>query len=219
MLRNTDKGNFHLYPFCHTPRTLSVGLQAAQGAQTHTAAPRQDSSGIDTRVRGCRVSLQIVCCLCLSRLLLHWRDRWTPATASSNTIHRDCLEKGRKQSLIESSWGGRQNLVPLKVFTERNFLSLFPDNLSCSNWVEAIAFTFTTLDLADHLFPKYEEERKEGYISFSMAGFWCQALLTCFPAFHPVFLSPSDFVVMMNVVGCQQLSSLLGHHSYFNWYQ
>lgn len=36
----------------------------------------------------------------------------------------------------------------------------------CKNWAEAVAFTFTTLDLADHVFPLLGEERKEDQISF-----------------------------------------------------
>lgn len=150
---------------------LRVTSSCSGGTQTNTTALREDSSGINSQVRGRRVSSLLVCCLCLSRLLLPWRDRWTPATESSQTIHRDCLEMrcktitylvelrggGTESSSFESfRWKKRPFTVPWQPF-------LF---FQCKNWAEAVAFIFTTLDLADHVFPLLEEESKEDQISF-----------------------------------------------------
>lgn len=49
-----------------------------------------------------RASSPIVCCLCLAGLLLPWRDKWTPAAESSDTIHNDVFEKQNNYLLSQA---------------------------------------------------------------------------------------------------------------------
>lgn len=175
--QHADKSCIHFITH-PSPKTLPVTPSCSKHSDIHTAALRDDSSGIKTQVRGYGVFFADCVGLCPSQLLLPWRDRWTPATESSHAIERDRLEKRRKTKSYlvkprgqrESSsferfhWKKRKTPIDgaaLSWFSRKTFLFF-----QCKNWAEAVAFTFTTLDLADHVFPLLGEERKEDQISF-----------------------------------------------------
>lgn len=91
MVWKTGKGSFQnskTAPICF------ISLNSSGNPDTNTTATKGRTAAAAThRSEVAEVSPPIVCCLCLSGLLLPWRDKWTPATESSDTIHKDVFEQ------------------------------------------------------------------------------------------------------------------------------
>ena len=137
---------------------------------------------------------------------------------------RDCLQKRHKTKSYLVKPGGERESSSFESFhwekhqkMELFFLGCLTSILvlSVQNWAEAQAFTFPTLDLAYHIFPLLEEERKGGGSDFflnarllrSKAG---ELFATCLIVRLLVFLSPSDFLFVF--VRSRQLLSCVYLH-------
>lgn len=118
------------------------------------------------------VSSPIVCCLCLSGLLLPWRDKWTPAPESSDTIHKDVFEQQNNYLLSQAVGETESGSFESLHWKENPFLGPWQPFLFCQckkNLKKTElkhSFFFITLDLADHVFPLLEKDSKEDQIYF-----------------------------------------------------
>lgn len=116
----------------HTKNTLCVTWSSSRRSDTHrcTETRQQWHRHAGQRSKGFFADCALP--LSLSGFCSPDVIDGLPVQRAHTLFTETVWKKGEKQSVIESSWGGGQNLASLKVFTERNFLSLFPDNLSCS---------------------------------------------------------------------------------------